>query len=1623
MKIPKCCILIILMMMLLVPFIFQGFYSVAVLNNRNSTDADGEKDQHGFSDNLKISNGPVINGPQPTNPLGDVESFEGQYYTDLEIGYNLTMNESRFALDYDGLTAGAESQLQVPVGGFNMTRSNFSFYGPYTETTFDVEMDHKPFSLDYILPELDDPAEIETTESTVYGMSFQVNSTTEYVVELSLLLNVPLPLNEEIIQAWIYNSTIVASKVVPDSPLDLMVGERVLSVGDSWVNFTGQVYLNASQTTSNTFYVVPFVLRQMVAISVVWNHADDNKIPDRVDDGNAVERVGGIWDLFNDDFTLMGIKVWNSRRASSIKLTINGTEVQDQNIGGRWGGSWNNASIFPSISDGSVYYNFSSNSTKRIYLTKLLFDGTAINFTWARTIVLASGLDPIALWNVSMPNIFYPNISSTEDLGSGASKGVEVEETFVNVTVSSNWTVEDCMYENGTSVGSWTETPYGDERFVSFLATNASYVVNCTSLNFLKTIQVFNASDVVKTPYATMYLNDTMEINGTFSISGSQPAQLWVFSDPLLNSSIYSAQQNLSGDSVQFTGRLADYTYHNGTYWMKVAFFNGTHVGMNYTSIYCELFITNLTLLDYDPVPALVDPGTKVSALVHYNMSNLDFNITGADIQTSWPAIYGGYNTTEMGNGQYNVTFFTAGAPAGIQRVNITAISWGYENANLEFQFNITGGFNTTLNFIKFYVTDNGKNWTAPDPFFDDEKPIRIEFTNLTNGAPLHGAYIISSPSWRADPLLFSDLYYTLGEPYDGQYDIRVDTTDLSSEQTVYVDFSIFLPNYQSQQARFWINVTRVNSTYLELFTTGYDLLECYEGESVKIAASYYDHYHSAPILFSTPEEGNLTWKITGVVDVPQPMSLSILEYRDYIDVPTHGIAPGYYNVTIETVAALNYVNFSKNVTLHVLDNLNTTITYEVIPAGEIREGAIITLIANLTSENGSLIERVPNTIIEFENLNTSDTHSAITNENGTAFWSGILVTPQAVLQITMNYSGTPQIDNATNVTNYPVLPKFNASLTLTVQEYGQPYLMVGDDIHVQVYLINNETSAPISGGHVIITLSYGAQELNVSIYTGADGTAATTITIPPEAGAAGSIAITAWFAGKGTISSCSCPVFFTITVETIEGLILKNIWWVLLIIAAIMGSILALQFGYRRPKKRRRIRMKTKVAQKIDDVQNIEHLAIIHSGTGAAIYSQSMGTEINQDLISGFLTAISAFQSEIGIKKKDKEEITRAGFELSYADFQILLNNSPKGTCRSAFIVKESPSQEFRQHAQEFLKTFEERFEADLLEWDGNLKIFKPAETILGDHFAMKYDAKLQVLPPERRKRKRLSELERVVCHVAERIQQRMGIFFISELITRLENAREEPRYELLYAINQLLEKEVCIYTESTRVSTPRVEARPEEALMEEAPIMKAPPTKPPSQVSATDDIISRLKVENLTFEEIEFLRLEISSMEEISRDLLVHTLLTYPPEVRIKSLHHIIGIRTRKNEELTALLEDAEKQIAENRGFEALQTLNRSRKLFEDLGKVKIANTVTQQIRTLMNELKDTTIISEMRQEAAQIQLEAEILVAKQRFLEAAVEFQKAARLYTQVGDDERARQNKMLAKDVKAKAPPLI
>ncbi|MHA1386456.1 MAG: hypothetical protein ACTSR3_22115, partial [Candidatus Helarchaeota archaeon] len=123
-----------------------------------------------------------------------------------------------------------------------------------------------------------------------------------------------------------------------------------------------------------------------------------------------------------------------------------------------------------------------------------------------------------------------------------------------------------------------------------------------------------------------------------------------------------------------------------------------------------------------------------------------------------------------------------------------------------------------------------------------------------------------------------------------------------------------------------------------------------------------------------------------------------------------------------------------------------------------------------------------------------------------------------------------------------------------------------------------------------------------------------------------------------------------------------------------------------------------------------LKYLLVIKQDSGVALFNQNFGEmELDSDLVSGFLTAIQSFGSEVS-----KETTTIK--KLTYKDFEIVLED---GHIIRAALVLIGPNIKFLySKLQNFIAEFESAYEDTLRNWTGNVSIFKDLQLKLNELF-----------------------------------------------------------------------------------------------------------------------------------------------------------------------------------------------------------------------------------------------------------------------------------------------------------------
>lgn len=264
-----------------------------------------------------------------------------------------------------------------------------------------------------------------------------------------------------------------------------------------------------------------------------------------------------------------------------------------------------------------------------------------------------------------------------------------------------------------------------------------------------------------------------------------------------------------------------------------------------------------------------------------------------------------------------------------------------------------------------------------------------------------------------------------------------------------------------------------------------------------------------------------------------------------------------------------------------------------------------------------------------------------------------------------------------------------------------------------------------------------------------------------------------------------------SIDIRIVDYLIifLDNLPFILTIIGLTVAGFIIYQRAYLIP-KRKRYRESLKIMhQKLSDAENIQYFLIltIH---GIPAFSKSMADiPIDDGLISGFLSAISSFGTEIG-KKMEKGEGSLE--ELAYQQFKIILSEGKYVKC--AILLSKRPSEKLKDNLQLFNEKFEEKFKEKLQKQDGAMFQEMQVLSLIEEVF------EIDLLYPHRLIRNRTgeyirnlkkSDIKKLLLDIII-IEQLEQSFYVQEMIDTLKT-RGIDEIQSFNALRQIKIDQVC--------------------------------------------------------------------------------------------------------------------------------------------------------------------------------------------------------------------------------------
>ncbi|MHA1752315.1 MAG: hypothetical protein ACTSYZ_08105 [Candidatus Helarchaeota archaeon] len=414
--------------------------------------------------------------------------------------------------------------------------------------------------------------------------------------------------------------------------------------------------------------------------------------------------------------------------------------------------------------------------------------------------------------------------------------------------------------------------------------------------------------------------------------------------------------------------------------------------------------------------------------------------------------------------------------------------------------------------------------------------------------------------------------------------------------------------------------------------------------------------------------------------------------------------------------------------------------------------------------------------------------------ESGTITLTGENITGNKNYKINV-IATAENCSTATISINLMIKEKTQTKIILNPQYVIPTEKIEGQSLSISVFLINSTNDMGLV--NKTIKFSFGGKIPARIAKTDANGLALVEIIIP-----SGINSLDIFIEYEGSVETYSSTYNSPITVNII------SIWeyfgrfllWGIIGAAILTAMVITYKYTISKPRIARKIKRLTKISNKFKDIANLQFLMVVHKNAGASIFNYPISeTEFDPVLVSGFFTAISAFESELS--KKGQEEGVSEGFELSYSKYKILVMDG--NLTRVALITEATASEEIRQKLKEFQKQFEQIYYNELVNFRGNVAVFKTAGDIVKEVFDLYLtypqvftqtgNQYLQMIE-NNKPIKDLSKLEIALIKIISSIMKTRGInyFFIPLVISMAKAARTEPDIEIIGGIYNLIQRKI---------------------------------------------------------------------------------------------------------------------------------------------------------------------------------------------------------------------------------------
>jgi len=203
-----------------------------------------------------------------------------------------------------------------------------------------------------------------------------------------------------------------------------------------------------------------------------------------------------------------------------------------------------------------------------------------------------------------------------------------------------------------------------------------------------------------------------------------------------------------------------------------------------------------------------------------------------------------------------------------------------------------------------------------------------------------------------------------------------------------------------------------------------------------------------------------------------------------------------------------------------------------------------------------------------------------------------------------------------------------------------------------------------------------------------------------------------------------------------------------------------------------------------------MNYLLFLHKKNGVPLFEYPVKiADLNPVLIGGFLNAISSFKDSI-IQSEKKTQAER--WELEYENFKI---SWVTGELAIFSILSEKKlSESSRRSIANLLTAFEETYTNPLTKFSGDVKIFLPISSLIKKYLEIDLIRPHKVDFAKIKEIKHFIKVESALISLAISLQEELGQFFISKLVSTAASAWGESELKVLGVIYDLWKRGIFL-------------------------------------------------------------------------------------------------------------------------------------------------------------------------------------------------------------------------------------